>query len=151
MTKRVLFLCTGNYYRSRFAEHLFAYQAMAQNLPWQADSRALALELGVNNVGPMSPHTIDRLRQLAIPTVEPLRIPQQVTEADLAAASLIVALDRTEHEPYIQERFPAWHDRVLYWEVADLHALSADDALGRIEDAVTSLIASLLRPESHLS
>src|SRR4051812_49894075 len=52
--KTVLFLCTGNYYRSRFAEALFNSVAGKMGLPWRASSRGLALERGVNNVGPMA-------------------------------------------------------------------------------------------------
>jgi protein-tyrosine phosphatase len=42
--KTVLFLCTGNYYRSRFAEVLFNSVAGTMGLPWRASSRGLALE-----------------------------------------------------------------------------------------------------------
>ena len=42
--KTVLFLCTGNYYRSRFAEVLFNSVAGKMGLPWRASSRGLALE-----------------------------------------------------------------------------------------------------------
>jgi protein-tyrosine phosphatase len=42
------FLCTGNYYWSRFAEILFNSVAGKRGLPWQASSRGLALERGVN-------------------------------------------------------------------------------------------------------
>jgi protein-tyrosine phosphatase len=49
----VLFLCTGNYYRSRYAEVLFNSVAGKMSLAWKASSRGLALERGVNNVGPM--------------------------------------------------------------------------------------------------
>lgn len=52
--KTVLFLCTGNYYRSRYAEVLFNSVVGKMNLPWMASSRGLALERGVNNVGPMA-------------------------------------------------------------------------------------------------
>ena len=45
--KAVLFLCTGNYYRSRFAEVLFNSVAGKLGLPWRASSRGLALERGV--------------------------------------------------------------------------------------------------------
>jgi protein-tyrosine phosphatase len=50
----VLFLCTGNYYRSRYAEILFNSVAGRMSLPWKASSRGLALERGVNNVGPIA-------------------------------------------------------------------------------------------------
>ena len=45
--KTVLFLCTGNYYRGRFAEVLFNSVAGKMGLPWRATSRGLALERGV--------------------------------------------------------------------------------------------------------
>ena len=36
----VLFLCSGNYYRSRFAEHLFNHLAAADR-GWQAQSQVI--------------------------------------------------------------------------------------------------------------
>jgi low molecular weight protein-tyrosine phosphatase len=59
--KSVLFLCTGNYYRSRFAEILFNSVAGKMGLPWRASSRGLALERGVNNVGPMAAAAVKAL------------------------------------------------------------------------------------------
>src|SRR5262245_24542011 len=59
--KTVLFLCTGNYYRSRFAEVLFNSVAGRMGLPWRASSRGLALERGVNNVGPRAVSAIKAL------------------------------------------------------------------------------------------
>ena len=138
---KVLFLCTGNYYRSRFAELLFNHLAAEQGLPWVADSRGLAIELGVNNVGPLSAYTLARLKEMDVAVPTPQRFPTQVTEADLQAAALTIALDRTEHHPYMIERLPAWAERIEYWEVADLHALTAPAALSRIETAVMALVA----------
>ncbi len=62
--KTVLFLCTGNYYRSRFAEVLFVALARKMGLRWSALSRALALERGVNNLGPMSRAAIKALQAM---------------------------------------------------------------------------------------
>ena len=59
--KTVLFLCTGNYYRSRYAEVLFNSVAGKMSLPWKASSRGLALERGVNNVGPMEVSAVKAL------------------------------------------------------------------------------------------
>jgi protein-tyrosine phosphatase len=49
----LLFLCSGNYYRSRFAEHLFNAIADRDQLPWRADSRGLVVGRA-GNVGPIS-------------------------------------------------------------------------------------------------
>lgn len=141
MSAKVLFLCTGNYYRSRFAELLFNHLAAEQGLPWVADSRGLAIELGSNNVGPISAYTLARLQEMGVAVPTPLRFPAQVTAANLQEATLTIALDRTEHYPYMVERQPDWAERIEYWEVADLHALTAADALGLIEVAVKDLLA----------
>ena len=41
--KLVLFLCSANFYRSRFAEHVFNWLAGQEGLQWKADSRGLAV------------------------------------------------------------------------------------------------------------
>ena len=48
--KSVLFLCTGNYYRSRFAEIYFNSVAVKMGLSWRAFFRALALWNGASTM-----------------------------------------------------------------------------------------------------
>jgi len=81
--RTVLFLCTGNYYRSRFAEIVFNERARRQGLDWRAESRGLALERGVNNVGPISAHAVARLGQMGLSFDDYLRMPLPVSEEDL--------------------------------------------------------------------
>src|SRR6266446_6429247 len=63
LMRTVLFLCTGNYYRSRFAEELFNHYAPRAGLSWVARSRALAIERGVNNAGSLSPFALRALEK----------------------------------------------------------------------------------------
>jgi predicted translation initiation factor SUI1 len=145
--KTVLFLCTGNYYRSRFAEVLFNSVAVRMGLPWRASSRGLALERGVNNVGPMDVSAVQALEALGVGAAEAVaRLPAQVVTDDLEGAALVVALKRAEHLPLLQVRFPAWAEKVEFWHVDD-----APDVLGLIEREVMGLVARLLggrsRPE----
>ena len=67
---QILFLCTGNYYRSRFAEHVFNHHAPAYQLPWRAFSRGLAIELLEEDAGPISPNTLTALAARGIPLEE---------------------------------------------------------------------------------
>src|SRR5215469_10523927 len=98
--RSVLFLCTGNYYRSRFAEALFNSVAGKLGLPWRASSRGLALERGVNNVGPMAASAVEVLEAMGVRAAEAVsRSPAQVTTGDLEGAALIVALKHAEHLP----------------------------------------------------
>jgi protein-tyrosine phosphatase len=138
--KTVLFLCTGNYYRSRFAEVLFNSVAGKMGLPWQASSRGLALERGVNNIGPMAAEAVQALEAMGVHAGEAVsRLPAQVTIDDLEQAALIVALKQAEHLPLLQERFLAWAEKVEYWHVDD-----APEVLGLIEQEVMGLVARIL-------
>lgn len=144
MTKRsektVLFLCTGNYYRSRFAEVLFNSVAGKMGLPWRASSRGLALERGVNNVGPMAASAIKALEAMGLRTADAMtRLPAQVTVQDFEAAHWIIALKEAEHLPLLQERFPAWAENVEFWHVDD-----APEVLELIEREVMDLAARLI-------
>jgi predicted translation initiation factor SUI1 len=155
MTKRsertVLFLCTGNYYRSRFAEVLFNSVAGKMGLPWRAASRGLALERGVNNIGPMAVEAITALQTLGIRADDAVaRFPAPVLVDDLEVADRVVALKQAEHLPLLQERFPAWVEKVEFWHVDD-----APEVLGLIEREVMGLVARILgggeRPEHQLT
>jgi protein-tyrosine phosphatase len=141
--KTILFLCTGNYYRSRFAEVLFNSVAARLGLPWASSSRGLALERGVNNVGPMAVEAVAALEALGIRAADAVtRLPAQVTVKDLEAADQAVALKEAEHRPLLQERFPAWAERVEFWHIDD-----APEVLGLIEQEVIGLVARFLRAE----
>ena len=152
--KTVLFLCTGNYYRSRFAEVLFNSVAGRMGLSWRASSRGLALERGVNNVGPMAASAIKALEAMGLRTADAMtRLPAQVTTDDLERADRIVALKHAEHLPLLQERFPAWAEKVEFWHVDD--ADDAPEVLGLIEQEVMGLVARILgggqRPDNQPS
>lgn len=138
--KRILFLCTGNYYRSRFAEAVFNHHARRANLGWSAFSRGLAIHLVT---GDLSPFTAAALHARAIPRehTSPTRV--ALAEADLAGAERVIALDEEEHRPLVREGFPAWEERVVFWDVCDAHLTAPEEALPCIERYVLRLLAEL--------
>src|SRR5205085_1915892 len=99
---------------------LFNSVASKIGLPWQSSSRGLALERGVNNVGPMAASAIKALEAMGVCASDNCaRPPAQVTTDDLEAADRVVALKQAEHLPLLQERFPAWAEKVEFWQVDD--------------------------------
>jgi len=145
----VLFLCSGNYYRSRFAEIYFNFLAQRDNLAWRADSRGLALY--PDNVGPISAHARKCLDELGIALPDPLRLPIDVLERDLAEARLIVALKEAEHRPLMEARFPDWVERVEYWHVHDLDCAQPTEALPQVKRHVEELVLRLRRRRSPVA
>src|SRR3954447_22399873 len=142
MPKTILFLCSGNYYRSRFAENLFNHRAAQAGLDWRATSRGLKREFGAWNIGPMFPGAIAALRQLGVEPDES-RCAMHCYESDLRGADLIVALKEAEHRPLLDEHFPAWASRVEFWQVHDLDFATPEQALPEIEQLIEQLIDRL--------
>jgi Low molecular weight phosphotyrosine protein phosphatase len=97
--KVVLFVCTGNYYRSRFAELLFNSSARRERLGWQAISRGL--ELAAQNVGPISPHVCSGLRAREVELeYAGLRSPLPLAQSDLVSADHDAAYESDEGEQH---------------------------------------------------
>ena len=144
-TNRVLFLCTGNYYRSRYAEEIFNHQAGREGLGWHAFSRGVAENLFPENVGPMSPYTLNALQAKGIAPGGAARDPVLCSVDDFAQAELVVALKDSEHRPMIERRFAGVAHRVEYWNVDDIEFLDPPTALGKIDELVERLIGSLQR------
>ncbi len=149
--KIILFLCTGNYYRSRFAEELFNFTAPAECPGWTAISRGIAADLGVNNVGPIARSVLQALQKRGV-RLNPLlaRMPMQLEIADLELAHHIVALKQAEHLPLMQERFSSWlrlagSGRIEYWNVDDTDRMAPGEALPLISREIHGLMKRLAR------
>jgi protein-tyrosine phosphatase len=135
--QRVLFICTGNFYRSRFAEAIFNHNAEQRQIPWTAFSRGLAVHLAE---GHLSPLTTDALESRKIELRHTGLSRMQLSETDLESSHRRVALDRFEHFNMMVTQFPGWEDRIDYWEVPDLPYRAAEEALPEIERRVIRLL-----------
>lgn len=142
--RKVLFLCSGNYYRSRFAEILFNHRAAAAGLAWRADSRAVNLPESRKYIrGPISPYCIEGLAERGITLNGEIRFPRQIEEADLTGCDKVIAMKEAEHRVLLEQMFPTHCGRVEYWQIHDIDCAEPAAALALLENAVDSLIGRL--------
>ncbi len=135
---RLLFLCSGNYYSSRFAEEVFNYKAQAIQSDWRADS--CGLRLNPNNIGPIAEVVLKRLASLEVKPINAGRPPEALKEADLEDAGFVIAMSKQEHYPLMRKMFPAYAEQIAYWDVEDTGRMPPDLAFQRIELLVDRLI-----------
>jgi protein-tyrosine phosphatase len=140
--RTVLFLCSGNYYRSRFAELLFNHLVAVEGR-YRADSAGLWPNCRSANFGAISPDTIAALRARGVSLPASHRIPRDVTERDLSSAALTIALKEAEHRPLLARHFPSFVERVEYWHVHDVDDAPPSEAIPLIEVHVRELVARL--------
>lgn len=138
----ILFLCSGNFYRSRFAEEFFNHLARQKGLPWVADSRGLIKSPWLlGNFGAISPYAVKELEKRAIPVAE-MRFPRCLAPGEADYFDLVVALDEDEHRPIIARDYPDLQ-QVTYWDIKDLGDESSESALGRLAAKVETLVERL--------
>jgi len=137
--KTILFLCTGNYFRSRFAEYYFNH--FAKDLPWVASSRGLAL-FTYDNEGPISSYTLQELKKLGINIDNPC-FPVAADEEDFEKADKIIALSKSEHEQMIKKDFSRWKDKVIYWDIGDIDVESTVSSFKKMKNMLDQLISGL--------
>ena len=137
---QILFLCTGNYYRSRFAEIYFNHKAVNTN--WVAFSRGLRLD--PRNSGKISSIAVEELSKLDIP-VENQPYPQKAEIEDLKRADMIICMNKNEHEKMMEKMFPLFKENVLYWDIYDIFEKNSSSEVPKIIHNVDRLIEQLSR------
>ncbi|MCU0447888.1 MAG: low molecular weight phosphatase family protein [Microscillaceae bacterium] len=140
MHQQVLFICSGNYYRSRFAELYFNHLAEQQNLAWRAISRGF--NPGSQNVGEISRFALAGLVARGIHHTQP-RFPQKLELLDLQSSQVIIALKESEHRKLMKAQFSDWEDRTEFWHIHDLDMAMPEEALPELEKAIQNLLLHL--------
>lgn len=142
--RQVLFICSGNFYRSRFAEAVFNHGAVRRGLKWRAISRGLATHL-VIGAGDMSIHTRLALGVRGIALSHTAPSPVQLSVHDLERAARVIALKEAEHRPFMRALHPEWEARIEYWNVHDLDAADPETTIPTLERLIGQLLDELAR------
>ena len=145
-TDTVMFVCSGNFYRSRFAEALFNFHAIHRGLAWRAESRGFHPHLATED---LSNEARAALELRNIPLALTRRKPTRLELPDLFDAALVICLKEAEHRPLMAERFSNWAERVRYWHINDIDVEPSGTALIALEQNVLGLIEKLERRQTH--
>lgn len=145
MKKTILFVCTGNYYRSRFAEEYFNHLASKYQLNWEASSKGLSKNMpSLNNPGPISVHTMEALKERGIKAHGINNYPRPIVQADFQTNDRILAMSELEHRPMLESRFPSYSHNVEYYEVGDLPLEAPKGAIQKIAKLVDGIVDEIL-------
>lgn len=138
----MVFICTGNYFRSKFAEIYFNYVSNRLKLDWVAISRGIDIS-NPNNVGCISQNAINQLNYLGIPLPNDISPPTLLTNFDFVNAGCLIAVNHTEHFSAISSNYNFEDAALLYWDIKDIQeenpTLSLNKLKAKIDDLITTL------------
>lgn len=141
MSETILFICTGNYYRSRFAEIYYSHLIQEAGIHQEVFSRGFEVLLhGHKNEGPISKHSRGYFKELGIQSEKFDDYPVQLEELDLEKADRIYLMDSKEHAPMYKKYFPERKDNIVMWDFADDYIEDPNQVLPRLREAVENLV-----------
>ena len=116
--KKILFVCTANIFRSRFAEEVFNSLAIDSGVSLNAFSAGL-------KVGQFTTRKIyyPALKQLERYNIKPLRedeISTHIDDLNLDEYERIICMDEPEHRPMVDENSNLKGRNVEYWNIVDI-------------------------------
>jgi len=76
-------------------------------------------------VGPISAHAVDACALAAFNCRLRIGCRPWSKKRDFAAFDLVIAVKEAEHRPKMQDRFPAWAERISYWKIHDVDCAHA--------------------------
>ncbi len=141
--RQVLFVCTGNHYRSRFAELLFNQKAREAHLSWRAVSRGLRLVPSQHGVSAVAQR---ELIKRGVPQELCKGAPKALTGGDLEKSDYVVLMDEAEHRAMLEKQFPMRDDRKIhYWHIGESSKMKPPIACEAMATEIEELMRTLER------
>jgi protein-tyrosine phosphatase len=137
----VLFICTGNFYRSRHAEAIFSIGTPLKRAVRKGFFKGFINIHCSGRTGTLiSTDTEERLKTLGVPLELTRPSPVQLRAKDLKKAHHIIALKKDEHYEMMLSSHPEWADKIHYWHMHDIDFEDPQTVLPKIEEEVLNLL-----------
>ena len=137
----ILFVCTGNIFRSRFAEEVFNHLCKINGV--DATAFSAGLQVGRYKQRKIYWPAINELEKLKI---EPLRSNEDsvhIDDIDVSIYDQIICMDEEEHKPMVRSNELLSGFTFQYWNIVDMPKVSSDISLPKCYKKVESLIDQL--------
>ena len=137
----ILFVCTGNIFRSRFAEEVFNHLRKINGV--DATAFSAGLQVGRYKQRKIYWPAMNELERLKI---EPLRSNEDsvhINDIDVSIYDQIICMDEEEHKPMVRSNELLSGFNFKYWNIVDMPKVSSDISLPKCYKKVETLIDQL--------
>ena len=137
----ILFVCTGNIFRSRFAEEVFNHLCKINGV--DAIAFSAGLQVGRYKQRKIYWPAMNELERLKI---EPLRSNEDsvhINDIDVSIYDQIICMDEEEHKPMVRSNELLSGFTFQYWNIVDMPKVPSDISLPRCYKKVETLIGQL--------
>ena len=137
----ILFVCTGNIFRSRFAEEVFNHLCKINGV--DATAFSAGLQVGRYNQRKIYRPAMNELERLKI---EPLRSNEDsvhINDIDVSIYDQIICMDEEEHKSMVRSNELLSGFTLQYWNIVDMPKVPSDISLPKCYKKVETLIDQL--------
>ena len=153
---KLVFVCTGNYYRSRFAEFYFNLLCDSFSIKTTVSSRGFEVELSdyvTDKFGQPHPLTMLEIKKHSNYISEQRfsfyrnKVREPMTQLDFDNNDFIVIMDKDEHEKYLSD-YNFNSEKIVFWEEQDVYlGKTPTECFNGIKIKCESLFMKLFRRE----
>ena len=138
---RILFVCTGNIFRSRFAEEVFNHLCKTKNV--NATAFSAGLKVGKYRQRKMYKPALIELKRLEIIPSRSDEDSIHINDIDISIYDQIICMDRQEHKPMVDSNQFLSSYAIKYWDIVDMPKVSSQISLPKCYKKVDELVKQL--------
>lgn len=143
---KILFVCTGNYYRSKFCENLWQHLLERFDKEGEVSSSGLKPELALlwkDAFGPVSPFTVKALKVMGVKLSDNSSL-HLLNQNEIYDCDKIVFINKEEHMPLLKESgLTVPVEKIICWENEDVDEEFPMESIFSMTENVCKLFQSL--------